>query len=285
VVIAIIALLIGILLPALGKARDSARTVRCLVNMKQLELAHQMYMADHREHFIDAALPHGGIIAQVRNAWLVQLNDYAGGSLLLQSPVDRSPWWDPTRGGTDDGATLEELLAWADENDAVLSDGDFSNDPTPPKVARLTSYGVNDFTAESVAPSGAPDPVTGRKYDRRSFTSLAKIDRPTDVVHFLMMAPENIDQSGTVNGRQPGYAKSDHVHAAEWDLSFLNDTATASAAAAQMWLSAHGGNWNSPAGESNYAMLDGSAHTWSFRKVYRSVQVNRFHPLAALPSD
>ncbi|MDX2118407.1 MAG: prepilin-type N-terminal cleavage/methylation domain-containing protein [Planctomycetota bacterium] len=43
VVIAIIALLIGILLPALGKARDAARTVRCLTQVKQIGLSMALY--------------------------------------------------------------------------------------------------------------------------------------------------------------------------------------------------------------------------------------------------
>ncbi len=47
VVIAIIALLIGILLPALGKARGTARTVVCASNQRQTDTALQTYRNDH----------------------------------------------------------------------------------------------------------------------------------------------------------------------------------------------------------------------------------------------
>ncbi|MEX2217428.1 MAG: prepilin-type N-terminal cleavage/methylation domain-containing protein [Phycisphaerales bacterium] len=48
VTIAVLALLIGLLLPAIAGARESARTVGCLSNQRQLILAWTAYANDHR---------------------------------------------------------------------------------------------------------------------------------------------------------------------------------------------------------------------------------------------
>jgi len=54
VVIAIIALLMGILLPALGRARDQARTIGCRSNLKQYGIGLRMYLDDNQYNFPDA---------------------------------------------------------------------------------------------------------------------------------------------------------------------------------------------------------------------------------------
>jgi prepilin-type processing-associated H-X9-DG protein/prepilin-type N-terminal cleavage/methylation domain-containing protein len=52
VVIGIIAVLIGILLPALSKARDSSNTVACLSNLKQFAAAAANYSAENKGYII-----------------------------------------------------------------------------------------------------------------------------------------------------------------------------------------------------------------------------------------
>lgn len=49
IVVAIIALLIGVLLPALSSARRTAQAVKCGSNLKQLGAAARMYMDDHSD--------------------------------------------------------------------------------------------------------------------------------------------------------------------------------------------------------------------------------------------
>ncbi|QDU70742.1 type II secretion system protein [Mucisphaera calidilacus] len=55
VVISIIALLIGILLPALGAARSTARTMSCNSNLRQIGIAHQIYGVNNNGNIVPYA--------------------------------------------------------------------------------------------------------------------------------------------------------------------------------------------------------------------------------------
>lgn len=61
VVISIIALLVALLLPALGAARKTARGLRCLTNLKQFGLANEIYANDFDGHYVPTRNPETGL--------------------------------------------------------------------------------------------------------------------------------------------------------------------------------------------------------------------------------
>jgi len=52
VVITNIAILAALLLPALGKAKGAARSTQCMGNLKQLQLAWNLYSDDHNDQLV-----------------------------------------------------------------------------------------------------------------------------------------------------------------------------------------------------------------------------------------
>ncbi len=261
VVIAIIAVLVGLLLPALGTARRSARTLKCLANVRSLELAHALYMNDNQEWFVDAGLGHGGV-SIIGRAWPVTLAEYAGGPLILHSPVDTSLFWSPSEGGMSAGMGLREILELAEANGGVV--------PENVVVARWTSYGLNNFTTRFARPS-VRDPVTNKRLG--PWERLGKISRPSATVHFLMMT----------QGRSAGseeFAVADHVHASDWADAGDEMSEWVQSAAGQMDVSAHSDRYEQVNGSSssNYGFLDGHAETRAFKRVYRGRYDNSFWP-------
>jgi len=72
VVVAIIAVLVALLLPAIQSARERARTVACMNNLRQMGLASQQYLLENFDWF-----PPGGAYSNA-NFWQVHLVQYLG---------------------------------------------------------------------------------------------------------------------------------------------------------------------------------------------------------------
>ncbi len=140
VVISIISLLIGILLPALGAARNSARKVVCLSNMKQIATALVAYNTSHKNYNVPSY-------------------NMTGTSTSAANPMDG---WGPILdkrgyipGGKDDSATTFNCPDTTDY--AAMRDGQTGDDPEKPK-----GY------MEWPTPNISSDPVTipDRGFDR-----------------------------------------------------------------------------------------------------------------------
>jgi len=92
VVVAIMALLIAILLPSLGKARKQAKATVCMSNLRGLGLAVRMYSMVNEDRLVTAGLGHGSS-GNPQGAWINLLRREYHDELLLRCPADKSPHW------------------------------------------------------------------------------------------------------------------------------------------------------------------------------------------------
>ena len=91
VVIAIIAVLAGLLMPALGRARENAHRSECLSNLKQIGAGIEMYIQDNRDFLPTCrSFPEKTAAGEESLPGITQaLHPYLGSKQLFSCPGDR----------------------------------------------------------------------------------------------------------------------------------------------------------------------------------------------------
>jgi prepilin-type N-terminal cleavage/methylation domain-containing protein/prepilin-type processing-associated H-X9-DG protein len=90
VVVAIISILASLLLPMLGKAREQARQIQCVGNLKQMGLVMRLYGDDNSDHLT----PYKGLAANTYWHYTLKANGYMDDYSVSVCPSDPTPWYD-----------------------------------------------------------------------------------------------------------------------------------------------------------------------------------------------
>src|SRR5579862_3134643 len=101
VVIAIIAILAAILFPVFAQAREKARAISCISNLKQIGLSLIMYTQDYDEAFpsvITNSSQDGGCAPGLEwyalgGGWATLANPYIKNGQIFRCPSSESPYW------------------------------------------------------------------------------------------------------------------------------------------------------------------------------------------------
>ena len=142
VVIAIIAILAGMLLPALGAAREKARSILCLNNLKQIGIANNRYADDNDDHCVPYTTVPGTGRQKLGDYWCGVLT--TDGYDLTDSPLLGS-YYGNTTGVMICPSSYEKI---ADMTTAA------DTDIMPNGSAGMTGTGVMTFHITNAPPCG-----------------------------------------------------------------------------------------------------------------------------------
>lgn len=224
VVIAIIAILAAILFPVFAQAREKARQTSCLSNMKQMALAHMMYVQDYDEMFVLATNEFNpndnGATAPTRLydiTWLRPTEPYIKNFNIFVCPSTRAAN-EPTA-----TANPDEAGAYTGRISALTRRGPIWDYGMPSRARAYMGGGtdimnyVNEFDGRSARYDGiggynyggAGTPRFNDPSYRVDSLAMAGIARPADMA--LLVETRSWDHGAMRNGSDgPDYIRTRH---------------------------------------------------------------------------
>ena len=185
VVIAIIALLIGILLPALGKARVTAQAVREQSGMRQTMIAYRMYSDDNRDKLLVGFPDSENVWARMvaRNATPKDFNgDELGWTIGARYPWRLISYFDGNFDAIYQDARVIEAMA--DSQGTRTASG--TNHALRYVISLYPSFGLNTYFCGGGSPG---DPIPFSDTGRRVFgdfhaSKMYGVNRPSNLMVF-----------------------------------------------------------------------------------------------------
>lgn len=197
VVVSIIALLIAILLPALGAAQESARSINCLANTRSFAQAATNYAADYKDQLPGCNGRQGSTPFP---AWATRLLDYTSDAYATYRCPSRGPEyeWEKVMASDSDKPGWATLFATAETSKNY---GLSVNEAIPNGAAgMLFSYGYNDWGIAGWAAYGANNLDTGAGGDMwrdNSAVNISDLGSPSSF--FLIADRGDLDAVSTTN--------------------------------------------------------------------------------------
>ena len=185
VVIAIIAILAAMLLPALGRAKGMALSIQCNSNLKQLQLAWQMYAQDHNERLVPNWIIWNG-------------SDWKATRSTTNSWVSGSAWTDPSTAGIQQGALwdyVKNVGSYRCPSDKSAWNYPGTSTPCPRPFNVGLNFGLH----------GGENGQTGKAYRPEMMITLTEIRRPAQVFTFMDSCETSMTSAGFLaDPLQPG---------------------------------------------------------------------------------